>query len=238
MINREGLQRRLVVSANSEGVDLNVLVKTIETAAKEIDWPAGYHMEVGGQFQGQIESSQRMIWLGLISLLLVFLVLFFHFGSAVLALQIMLNIPLALIGSVAAIYLTDRSFSLASLIAFVTLCGIASRNGIMMISHYLHLLAEENETFGIPMIVRGTLERLVPVLMTALTAILALSPLLLAKGQPGKEILHPVAVVIVGGLLTSTLLDLLVTPAAFWLFGERAATAAIDKQQRLKKEEF
>jgi len=179
-----------------------------------------------------------MIWLGLISFLLIFFVLYFHFGSGILSLQIMLNIPLALIGSVAAIYLTDRSFSLASLIAFVTLCGIASRNGIMMISHYLHLMTEENETFGISMIVRGTLERLVPVLMTALTAILALLPLLFAKGEPGKEILHPVAVVIVGGLLTSTLLDLLVTPAAFWLFGEKAAEKAIRKYNRLKTEEF
>jgi len=238
MINREGLQRRIVVSANSEGVDLNVLVATIKKASKEIKWPHGYHIEVGGQFQGQIDSSRRMIWLGLISFLLIFFVLYFHFGSGILSLQIMLNIPLALIGSVAAIYLTDRSFSLASLIAFVTLCGIASRNGIMMISHYLHLMTEENETFGISMIVRGTLERLVPVLMTALTAILALLPLLFAKGEPGKEILHPVAVVIVGGLLTSTLLDLLVTPAAFWLFGEKAAEKAIRKYNRLKTEEF
>lgn len=238
MINREGLQRRLVVSANSEGIDLNVLVKSIQKASKEIEWTKGYHMEVGGQFQGQIDSSQKMIWLGLISLLLIFLVLYFHFDSSVLSLQIMLNIPLALIGSVAAIYLTDRTFSLASMIAFVTLCGIASRNGIMMISHYLHLMTEENETFGIPMIIRGTLERLVPVLMTALTAILALTPLLFAKGQPGKEILHPVAVVIVGGLLTSTLLDLLVTPAAFWLFGENASKKAINKYLRLKNQEF
>ncbi len=238
MINREGLQRRLVVAANSEGVDLNVLVKGIKKASHEIQWPVGYHMEVGGQFQGQLDSSQKMIWLGIISLLIVFLVLFFHFNSAMLSLQIMLNIPLALIGSVAAIYLTDRSFSLASLIAFVTLCGIASRNGIMMISHYLHLMTEENEKFGKEMIIRGTLERLVPVLMTALTAILALTPLLFAKGQQGKEILHPVAVVIVGGLLTSTLLDLLVTPAVFWLLGEKASQKAIAKYNRFKTEEF
>jgi Cu(I)/Ag(I) efflux system membrane protein CusA/SilA len=238
MINREGLQRRLVVSANSAGADLNVLVKMIKKASKSIDWPVGYHMEVSGQFKGQLESSQKMLWLGLMSLLIVYLVLFFHFNSSVLAMQIMLNIPLALIGSVGAIYLTERSFSLASLIAFVTLCGIASRNGIMMISHYLHLMTEENEPFSEKMIIRGTLERLVPVLMTALTAILALSPLLFAKGEPGKEILHPVAVVIVGGLLSSTLLDLLVTPAVFWLFGEKASQKAISKYQRLKTQEF
>lgn len=238
MINREGLQRRIVVSANSQGVDLNELIATIQKASQEIDWPPGYHMEVGGQFESQMKSSQQMIWLGLISLVLVFLILYLHFNSAVLSAQIMLNIPLALIGSVAAIYMTERSFSIASLIAFVTLCGIASRNGIMMISHYLHLIYEEGETFGKKMIIRGTLERLVPVLMTALTAILALTPLLFAKGQPGKEILHPVAVVIVGGLLTSTLLDLLVTPAVFYLFGKKAAQNAIDKYQRLKNEEF
>jgi Cu/Ag efflux pump CusA len=238
MINREGLQRRLVVSANSQGADLNVLVDAIQKGVKEIEWPEGYHMEVGGQFESQIKSSQKMIWLGLISLLLIFLVLYFHFNSSVISLQIMLNIPLALIGSVAAVYLSERSFSLASLIAFVTLCGIASRNGILMISHYLHLMTEEGEKFGKEMIIRGTLERLVPVLMTALTAILALTPLLFAKGQPGKEILHPVAVVIVGGLITSTLLDLLVTPAVFYLFGNKASQKTMNKQQQLLNEEF
>ena len=238
MINREGLQRRLVVSANSEGVDLNILVEMITKASDEIEWPQGYRMEIGGQFESQMKSSQKMIWLGLISLIIIFLVLFFHFNSAILSTQIMLNIPLALIGSVGAIYLTERSFSIASLIAFVTLCGIASRNGIMMISHYLHLMNEEKEEFGKDMIIRGTLERLVPVLMTALTAILALTPLLFARGQPGKEILHPVAVVIVGGLITSTLLDLLVTPAVFYLFGKNASAKAIEKYQRLQTEEF
>lgn len=238
MINREGLQRRLVVSANSEGVDLNDLVKTIQKASQEIEWPQGYHMEVGGQFESQMNSSRQMIWLSIIAVILIFLVLFFHFNSSVLAVQIMLNIPLALIGSVAAIYLTDRSFSIASLIAFVTLCGIASRNGIMMISHYLHLIQEEGETFGPDMIVRGTLERLVPVLMTALTAILALTPLLFAKGEPGKEILHPVAVVIVGGLLTSTLLDLLVTPAVFLLYGKKASDKYIQKTIQNKMEDL
>ncbi len=238
MINREGLRRRLVVSANSDGVDLGKLVSAIQKASAEIDWTEGYHMEVGGQFESQMKSSKQMIWLGLTSLILVFFLLYFHFNSSVLSLQIMLNIPLALIGSVAAVYFTEKSFSIASLIAFVTLCGIASRNGIMMISHYLHLMTEEGEAFGKEMIIRGTLERLVPVLMTALTAILALMPLLFAKGEPGKEILHPVAVVIVGGLLTSTLLDLLITPAVFYLYGNRASKKAIEKHQRLKNEEF
>lgn len=238
MINREGLQRRLVVSANSEGADLNDLVEAIKKASSEIEWPAGYHMEVGGQFESQEKSSRMMIWLGLISIIVIFLTLYFHFNSIILSLQIMLNVPLALIGSIAAIYLTEKSFSLASLIAFVTLCGIASRNGIMMISHYLHLMTEEAEEFGKSMIIRGTLERLVPVLMTALTSSLALLPLLFAKGEPGKEILHPVAVVIVGGMLTSTLLDLIVTPAVFYAFGKKAAEKAIQKIKQNQTEEF
>jgi Cu/Ag efflux pump CusA len=238
MINREGLSRRLVVSANSEGVDLGELVSAIQLASEEIEWPEGYHLEVGGQFESQEKSARQMIWLGLLSILLIFLLLFFHFNSAMLSFQIMLNIPLALIGSVAAIFFTQGSFSIASLIAFVTLCGIASRNGIMMISHYIHLLSEEGESFSKEMVIRGTLERLVPVLMTALTAVLALFPLLLAKGEPGKEILHPVAIVIVGGLLTSTLLDLFVTPTVFYIWGERAAQKTIEKINRLKKGDF
>ena len=238
MINREGLQRRLVVSANSNGADLEELVSAIRKASTEVEWPVGYHLEVGGQFESQVRSSKKMIWLALISLILIFLVLYFHFNSAVLSLQVMLNVPLALIGSVLAIYLTDRAFSLASLIAFVTLCGIASRNGIMMLSHYLHLMSHEGMSFNRQMIVKGTLDRLVPVLMTALTAILALTPLLFAQGQPGKEILHPVAVVIVGGLLTSTLLDILVTPAVFFLYGEKATKRYFEKQQRMTSEVF
>ncbi len=238
MINREGLQRRLVVSANSENVDLKVLVDAIQKGSEEIDWPAGYHLEVGGQFESQVKSSQKMIWLGIISIIIIFLVLFLHFNSSVLSFQIMLNIPLALIGSILAIYFTERSFSLASLIAFVTLCGIASRNGIMMISHYLHLMTEEGYEFGDKLVIQGTLDRLVPVLMTALTSILALLPLLFARGEPGKEILHPVAVVIVGGLITSTLLDLLVTPACFRLFGKKAAEKSMQKHQQQLTEEF
>lgn len=230
MINRENLQRRLYVSANGDGVDLGKLVAEIQKRLEKIPLSEGYHIELAGQFESQQRSSKKMIWLGLSALLGIFLVLYFHFNSTLLSAQIMLNIPLALIGSIAAIWMTDRSFSLASLIAFVTLCGIASRNGIMMVSHYLHLMEHEGEKFGRAMVIRGTLERLVPVLMTALTAVLALMPLLFAAGEPGKEILHPVAVVITGGLLTSTLLDLFVTPAVFLAYGEKAAMNYLKKQ--------
>jgi HME family heavy-metal exporter len=152
----------------------------------------------------------------------IFLVLYAHFKSWLLVAQIMLNIPLALIGSVAAVLLTGGTLSIASLVGFITLTGIASRNGIMMISHYIHLVEKEGEAFSDKMIMRGSLERLVPVLMTALVAALALVPLTLAKDAPGKEILYPVAVVILGGLLSSTMLDIIVTPVVFRLVGRKA----------------
>lgn len=223
MVNRENLQRRIVVSANSSGRDLGSLIKEIqEKINTKVQLPDGYFIEYGGQFESQEKASKLILFLGIISLLGVFFVLYVHFQSVALTLQIMLNVPLALIGSVVAIYLTERELSVATMIAFITLCGIATRNGIMMISHYIHLVKEEGETFSEHMVIRGSLERLVPVLMTALSAILALSPLLFAKGEPGKEILHPVAVVIIGGLISSTMLDLFVTPAVFFKYGKRS----------------
>lgn len=224
MINREDMQRRLVVSANTQGRDLGSVVRDIQKALKDgLNTPPGYLIKLGGQFESEQQASRQILVLGIIALLGVLAVLFLHFRSWILSFQVMLNIPLALIGSVFAIYMTERVLSVATLIAFITLCGIASRNGILMISHYLHLMTEEGEKFSKEMVVRGTLERLVPVLMTASTAALALIPLLLAAGEPGKEILHPVAVVIVGGLFSSTLLDLIVTPTAFYLFGRKAS---------------
>jgi CzcA family heavy metal efflux pump len=224
MINREDMQRRIVISANTENRDLNSVVRDIQSKLKEgLTLPEGFYIKIGGQFESEQAASKRIVLLGSLSLIGIFVLLYLHFRSSVLSLQVMLNIPLALIGSVFAIYMTERILSVATLIAFITLCGVASRNGILMISHYLHLMTEEGEVFGMEMIVRGTLERLVPVLMTASTAALALIPLLLAAGEPGKEILHPVAVVIVGGLISSTLLDLIVTPTAFYLFGRKAA---------------
>ena len=156
------------------------------------------------------------------SLLLIFVVLYTRYRSAVLALIIMGNVPLALIGSVAALWIAGQPFSVASAIGFITLAGIATRNGILKISHYINLVAFEGETFGPAMIMRGTLERLTPVLMTALAAGIALVPLLVGADEPGKEILHPVAVTIFGGLISSTLLDAFLTPALFLLFGRKA----------------
>jgi len=227
-INRENMQRRMVVQANTAGRDLNGVIEDIRTRVnREVKLPEGYFLTFGGQFESQQRASRMMLGLGALSIFGIFLVLFAHFKSGFIAVQIMLNIPMALIGSVAAVYLGDRTLSIASMVAFVTLCGIASRNGIMMISHYLHLMRHEHEPFSKEMVIRGSLERLVPVLMTALTAMLALVPLLFSKGLPGKEILHPVAVVIFGGLFSSTLLDMWVTPTVFYRFGKRSAEAAV-----------
>ena len=238
MINRENMQRRIVVQANTSGRDLNSVINEIkERIQKDVKTPEGYFVTYGGQFESQQKASRMMMLLGTLSILGIFLVLYAHFKSTFIAIQIMLNIPMALIGSVMAIYLSDRILSVASMVAFVTLCGIASRNGIMMISHYLHLMGEEKVPFDMEMVIRGSLERLVPVLMTALTAMLALVPLILAKGEPGKEILHPVAVVIFGGLFSSTLLDMWVTPTVFYYFGkgsaERYVSAANSKETEI-----
>jgi Cu(I)/Ag(I) efflux system membrane protein CusA/SilA len=230
-INRENAQRRIVVSANASGRDLDSLVQEIQSKiSKQIQIPEGYFIQFGGQFESQKSASRLIVLLGFLSLIGIFVVLYAHFKTSWIALQIMLNIPMALIGSLVAIYLTDKTFSVATMVAFITLCGIASRNGIMMISHYLHLMKFEGEQFSKQMVIRGSLERLIPVLMTALTAILGLLPLVLAKGEPGKEILHPVAVVIVGGLLSSTLLDMFVTPTIFFRFGKKSAQKNLEFQ--------
>lgn len=147
----------------------------------------------------------------------------------------MATIPLAFIGGVVLLFFADRSITVASLVGFITLSGVASRNAIMMISHYLHLMKYEGESFTKEMIVRGSQERLVPVMMTAFVASLALLPLVFAKGQPGSEVLHPVAVVIVGGLLSSTLLDVLVTPVLFYRFGKASAESYLNLEQKQER---
>jgi len=230
MINREDMQRRIVVTANASGRGMDKIIGDIKKGVSEsVPMPEGYFLSYEGQFESQQKAASLMLILGSLSLVAVFFLLYSHFRSGFITFQIMLNIPLALIGSIFAILLSDRTVSIASMVAFVTLCGIASRNGIMMISHYLHLMSHEGEKFTKEMVVRGSLERLVPVLMTALAAILGLLPLVLSKGAPGKEILHPVAVVIVGGLLSSTILDMWVTPAVFYRFGRKSAESYVKR---------
>lgn len=233
IINRENAQRRIVVLANSSGRDLNGLVSEIQNKINtNVTLPEGYFVSYGGQFESQQQAARLMTFLAILAILGIFIVLYMHFKSTFVSIQVMLNIPMAFIGGIVGIYLTDKTISVASLVAFVTLCGIASRNGIMMISHYLHLMKHEGEKFTEHMVIRGSLERLVPVLMTALTAVLGLIPFALAGGEPGKEILHPVAVVIVGGLISSTLLDMFVTPAVFYHFGKKSAEESIIKMDQ------
>lgn len=233
MVNREDMQRRIVVSANTQGRDLGGVVSDIQKRiAEKIELPTGYFIRLDGQFESQQKAASHILLLGIISMFGIFGILYLHFRSAILSLQVMMNVPLALIGSVVAIWLTERTLSVATLVAFITLCGIATRNGILLMSHYLHLMQHEGEKFDSKMVIRGSLERLVPVLMTASTAGLALIPLLLSKGESGKEILYPAAVVIVGGLISSTLLEILVRPTLFLNFGRRAAEKYLNVQNQ------
>ena len=236
VIVRENVQRRIVISANVAGRDMNSVVTDIQNKVKsDVPLPEGYFLEYGGQFEAQ-QSAQRLILsLSALSLIGIFMVLNMAMGHWIAAAQVMVNIPLAIIGGVLAVSLTSGVLSIASLIGFISLFGITSRNGIMMISHYIHLMKEEGENWTEHMIIRGSLERLVPVLMTALTAGLALIPLAISVGAPGREILQPLAVVVLGGLITSTLLDQLVTPALFWKYGKPVGDKAIREREAHKK---
>jgi len=229
---RENTQRRIVVSANTEGRDLGSVAQEIEQRIRaQVQLPEGYFIEYGGQYQAQQSATRRLTVLSLFSLVAIFFLLIKALGDWRSALQVMVNIPLAMIGAIIALLITGGVFSIATLVGFISLVGITSRNGIMMISHYIHLMREENEEFTEAMIIRGSLERLVPVLMTALIAGFSLIPLVLAGGEPGKEILHPLAIVVLGGILTSTLLDQLVTPALFHKFGKPIADRIIRERE-------
>ncbi|MDA8793061.1 efflux RND transporter permease subunit, partial [Bacteriovoracaceae bacterium] len=235
IINRENANRRIVVQANSEGVPLDQLVGQINQQINELDLPTNYFIELGGQFESEKKASRMISFLGFISLLGIIVILYWHFGSMMMCMQVLTALPLALIGSIVSIYFTERILSVATLIAFITLCGIASRNGVMMISHYLHLMKIEGLKFSKETIIRGSQERLIPVLMTALTAVFALLPILFSQGEPGKEILYPVAVVITGGLLSSTLLDIFVTPVIFYNFAKKANLKLTEKKELNEK---
>jgi Cu/Ag efflux pump CusA len=230
-VNRENVSRRVVVSHNVEGRSLGEVVADVDKVLDDIrsTLPAGYSIRISGQFEAQEKAEKVIVVLSALSLLVMFLVLFAHFRSVNLAGQVLLNIPAAFLGAVAMILLTGQTMSIATLVGLVALGGIASRNGILLIDHYLHLMREEGMPFGDEMIVQAGRERIVPVLMTALTSGIALLPLVLAPGQPGRELLYPVGTAIVGGLISSTLLDVLLTPGVFKLFGRKAAEAHIDR---------
>ncbi|KOX42487.1 multidrug transporter AcrB [Streptomyces purpurogeneiscleroticus] len=219
-ILRENARRRIVVQANTDGAsDMATVVAAIREAVAKEPLPPGFFTSLEGTFQAQEEASRTIAALSALSLALVFAILFSRYRSAALALIIMGNVPLALIGSVAALWLVGQPLSVASMIGFITLTGIVARNGILKISHYLNLSLHEGVPFGPDLAVRGSLERLTPVLMTALSAGVALVPLLYDAASPGKEILHPVAVTIFGGLVSATLLDTVLTPVLFLRFG-------------------
>lgn len=243
-INREHVARRIVVQHNVAERSLGEVVEDVTKALAPIeaglaDKP-GYSIRISGQFEAQQEAQKRITVLSVFSLLIMGLILFMHFKSITFSIQVMMSIPMAFIGAVAYIVISGQTVSIATLVGLISLGGVAARNAILLLDHYMHLMKEEGEPFSIDMIVRAGQERMVPVVMTALTSGIALVPIALSPGEPGREILYPVATVIVGGLMSSTLLEFVVAPAMFWTFGRKAAEhlAAIPEPRDRAAEEL
>jgi Cu/Ag efflux pump CusA len=223
-VNRENARRRIVIRCNTQGRDLSSAVAEIQSrVGRSIELPEGYFIEYGGQFESQQRATLLIAILAAVSVVGMFVVLLVLFPSVRIVLQILNALPTAFIGGVFALVLTGQSLSVASLVGFISLGGIAVRNGILLVTHYFHLMKEENEPFSRDMVLRGSLERLAPVLMTALTAGIGLVPLVLGGQEPGREILYPVATVILGGLVTSTFCEFLIHPGLFWRFSGQDA---------------
>ena len=221
-INRESMARRIDVEAEVEGRDLGSVVADVERAIEEVDFPLGYHPELLGEFAERQAASQRILVAGLVAVAVIFFILRVSLGSWRLAAMSFLSLPVALVGGVLAAFIFSSGvLSLGSLVGFLTILGVAARNGIMLISHYQHLEDFEGETFGPDLVLRGSRERVAPIMMTALTAGLALVPLVVAGNLPGHEIEHPMAIVILGGLVTSTLVNLFIVPSLYLVFGQR-----------------
>ena len=219
-VNRENVQRKLVISANTSGRDLGSVVDDIRsTVDSEVDLPEGYRVQYGGQFESAQRASLTLMITSLLAILIIFMILFQEFKSGMVAGVILLNLPLALIGGVFAIWISSGVVSIPSIIGFITLFGIATRNGILLVSRFIHLGKE-----GLSLkerIISGSVDRLNPILMTALASALALIPLALGGDKPGNEIQSPMAIVILGGLVTSTLLNLMVIPAVYYMLEKR-----------------
>ncbi|WP_417388880.1 efflux RND transporter permease subunit [Gimesia sp.] len=228
-INREKVQKRIIVQCNVSGRGLVDVVNDIQAKQRPIveALPAGYFVEYSGQFESQQSASQMISALFLVSMFGVFLVLFTMFRSANFSLQVMAALPMAFIGSVIALVVTGQTLTIAAMVGFISLGGIASRNGILLLNHYLHLVKYEGEGWTREMIIRAGQERLAPVLMTALTSGIGLVPLAMSQGEAGKEILYPVATVIIGGLLSSTILEFFIRPALFWSCGRNAGARIV-----------
>jgi HME family heavy-metal exporter len=227
-ILRENGKRRLVVLANTDGsASMGSVIEAIRREIRDTKMPEGVFAVLEGTFQAQEEAARTIGLLSLVSLTLIFAILYSRYRSAALALIVMGSVPLALIGSVIALWLAGQPLSVASMIGFITLTGIAARNGILKISHMINLTFD-GMPFGRELAIRGSLERMTPVLMTALSAGVALTPLLIDAATPGKEILHPVAVTIFGGLISATLLDAFLTPILFLRFGAKPVARLLE----------
>ncbi len=223
-ITREQSSRRIDVTCNTKGRDLGAVARDIDTKLSRVSFDAGYHPEILGEYVERQKSQSRLYSLMLLSILGIFMILYIDFKSYRTASLIMLSLPFALSGCILAAWISGGVLSLGSLVGFVTVLGIAARNAIMLISHYRHLETEENEPFGLHMIIRGALERMTPILMTALAASLALLPIVISGNKPGQEIEYPMAIVILGGLTTSTILNLFFLPLIYWTFGKPKQT--------------
>ncbi|WP_348223475.1 efflux RND transporter permease subunit [Luteolibacter sp.] len=231
VIFREDSQRRFALAIKPTVRDVSTLVGKLQEEVKEkVKLPEGYFIKFEGEFQAQQDATRRIAIFTAVILLVIGFLLQGYFRTPFFAVQVLCDIPLAMVGGLVFTWLKLNNISIATLVGFIAVAGVAARNSIMLISHYLHLMQHEGESFTKKMVIRGTKERLVPVLMTALAAGIGLIPLVLAADQPGKEILHPVAVVIVGGLITSTLLGLGVTPTVFFTFGRKAAMKSIERE--------
>jgi CzcA family heavy metal efflux pump len=231
MVLRENVQRRIVISCNVAGRDLGSVVDDIRSAvSRAVPMPAGYRVEYGGQFESEQSASERLLLLGFVSIAAVFMLLVLAFGRARDALIVMSNLPLALIGGVAGVYLSGGVLNVATMVGFITLFGIATRNGIMLVTHIRHLMEVEGVRNFREAVERGAAERLVPILMTAAAAGLALIPLSLRGGQTGSEIQTPMAIVILCGLTTSTLLNMFVVPTLYLKFGSPTSLDSLDSR--------
>jgi Cu/Ag efflux pump CusA len=226
VIEREGQSRKIDVSANVRGRDLGSVVKDVNNALAEVDFPLEYHAEVIGEFAERQAASRNLLIAGSVAVIGIFFLLYTSFENWRLATLTFFTLPWALVGGLLAAFLTNGVLSLGSLVGLLTILGIATRNGIMMISHFQHLEEQEGETFGVELVKRGARERIAPIMMTALTTGLALIPLVITGNIPGQEIEYPMAIVILGGLMTSTLLNLLVVPTMYLRFGKSKAQFA------------
>jgi Cu/Ag efflux pump CusA len=224
-INREHLSRRINIEAEVEGRDLGSVVADVEQVLSEIEYPLEYHAELLGEYAESQKATSRILYAGIAAILVIFFLLRVSLGSFRLAFMSFLSLPLALVGGILAAYFTSGVLSLGSLVGFLTILGVAARNGIMLISHYQHLEEFEGETFGIQLVLRGAKERISPIMMTALTAGLALVPIVWGGIIPGHEIEHPMAIVILGGLVTSTLVNLFIVPSLYLVFGKKNGSA-------------